>query len=90
MSMHGSTPRVGSSTPTHRNSEWPSGSRYLRLYATPRMARAVWEHQRDADAIASRRKRHWINRLHAVALPLDAYLGKIKRLWPPLGRRGEK
>ena len=84
MSMHGSTPRAGSFTPTP---EWPSGARYLRLYATPRMVRALWEHQRDADAIASRRKRHWINRLHAAALPMDAYLDKLNRLWPPLGRR---
>ncbi len=84
MSMHGSTRRVGSSTPTP---EWPSGARYLRLYATPRMVRALWEHQRDADAIASHRKRHWIKRLHAAALRLDQYQDKCARVWPPLGRR---
>lgn len=87
MSMHGSTPRVGSSTPTHRNSEWPSGTRYLRLFVAPGMVRALGKHQRDADAIAARRKRHWINRLHAVALPLDAYRSLLARAWPPLGRR---
>jgi len=87
MSMHGSTRRVGSSTPTNRFSERPSGTRYLRLYAAPDMVRALWEHQRDADAIVANRKRHWIKRLHAVALPLDAYRRLCARAWPPLGRR---
>lgn len=72
------------------NYDWPAGARYLRLYATPRMARGLFEAQRDADAIATGKKHPEISRLHAAALPLDEYQEKCDRAWPPLGRRGEK
>jgi len=68
------------------NYDWPAGARYLRLYATPRMAQALFEAQRDADRIATGKKHPEINRLHAAALPLDEYQEKCDRVWPPLGR----
>ena len=72
------------------NYDWPAGGRFLRLYATPRMIHALVQHQRDADVIAAGKKHPQINRLHAVALRLDEYQEKCERVWPPLGRRGEK
>ncbi len=68
------------------NNYWPSGARFLRLYATPRMVDALMGHQRDADVIATGKKHPQIKRLHAAALPLDEYQEVCDRVWPPLGR----
>lgn len=66
--MRRSIRQAASSTPARSFSYHPPVTRYLRMDLNPIAVKAILQHQRDADAIASGENPNQINRLHAIPL----------------------